>query len=44
MYTQMLVDGFRIVAKTQAGSLTYNTDSGGNALACGAAGPAGAGK
>ena len=44
LYAQMLVEGFRIVAKTQAGSLTYNTDSGGNAIPCGSAGPAGTGK
>jgi hypothetical protein len=43
-YAQTLVDGFRIVAKTRAGSLTYNTDRGANAIACGAAGPAVTGK
>lgn len=37
MYAQMLVEGFRIVAKTVEGSLTYNTDSGGRVTLCGAA-------
>ena len=37
MYAQMLVEGFRITAKTSAGSLVYNTDSGGNVVSCGAA-------
>ncbi|MEO8063379.1 MAG: hypothetical protein ABI821_11605 [Pseudomonadota bacterium] len=37
MYAQMLVDGFRIVAKTDAGSLAYNTDSGGKVVSCAAA-------
>jgi hypothetical protein len=36
MYAQMLVEGFRVVAKTAAGSLSYNTDSGGRVLSCGA--------
>lgn len=36
MYAQMLVEGFRITAKTSAGSLVYNADSGGNAVSCGA--------
>lgn len=36
-YAQMLVEGFRIVAKTDAGSLTYHTDSGGRIVICGAA-------
>jgi hypothetical protein len=35
MYTQMLVAGFRVVAKTSAGELTYHTDSRGNAVSCG---------
>jgi hypothetical protein len=35
MYTQMLVAGFRVVAKTSAGELTYHTDSRGNAVTCG---------
>lgn len=38
IYTQMLVHGFRVVAKTSAGSLTYNTDSGDRAVICGAHG------
>jgi hypothetical protein len=37
MYAQMLVEGFRITAKTSAGSLIYNTDGGGNVVSCGAA-------
>jgi len=37
MYAQMLVEGFRVVAKTAAGSLTYNTDSGGKVVNCGPA-------
>jgi len=36
MYTQMLVAGFRVVAKTSAGELTYHTDSRGNAVSCNA--------
>jgi len=35
MYAQTLTDGFRIVAKTAAGSLTYHTDHGGNVAICG---------
>jgi hypothetical protein len=35
-YTQMLVPGFRVVAKTQNGELTYNTDTRGNVVTCGA--------
>jgi hypothetical protein len=35
MYTQMLVPGFRVVAKTSGGELTYHTDSRGNAKSCG---------
>ena len=38
MYTQVLVDGFRVVAKTSAGSFTYNTDSGGRVVICGTRG------
>lgn len=34
MYTQTLVAGFRVVATTGAGSLTYHTDSRGNAVSC----------
>ena len=41
MYTQMLVDGFRVVAKTVEGELVYHTDSRGNARTCGVAGRAG---
>jgi len=37
MYAQVLAEGFRIAAKTSAGSLIYNTDSGGNVVSCGAA-------
>jgi hypothetical protein len=40
MYTQMLVAGFRVVAKTSAGELTYHTDSRGSVVSC-LAGPAG---
>ena len=40
MYTQMLVAGFRVVAKTSAGELTYHTDSRGRVVSC-LAGPAG---
>jgi hypothetical protein len=36
MYTQMLVAGFRVVATTGAGSLTYHTDSRGSAVSCSA--------
>lgn len=34
MYTQALVPGFRVVAKTTAGELLYHTDSGGNLRNC----------
>lgn len=34
MYAQMLVDGYRLVAKTTAGSFTYHTDGGGNVVSC----------
>ena len=34
MYSQMLVAGFRVVAVTSAGELTYHTDSHGNAVSC----------
>jgi hypothetical protein len=40
MYAQMLVEGFRVTAKTDGGSLTYNTDSGGNVVVCGGPAPA----
>ena len=40
MYTQMLVAGFRVVATTSAGELTYHTDSRGNAVNCQRAGRA----
>jgi hypothetical protein len=42
LYTQMLVPGFRVTAKTQEGQLIYHTDSRGNARTCGtsASGPA----
>ena len=36
MYTQMLVAGFRVVAVTSAGELTYHTDSHGNVVSCSA--------
>jgi hypothetical protein len=36
MYGQMLVEGFRVTAKTDGGSLVYNTDAGGNVVSCGA--------
>lgn len=38
LYTQMLVPGFRMQARTQEGQLTYHTDSRGNALTCGLTG------
>ena len=34
VYTQVLVPGFRIVAKTTAGELLYHTDSGGSIVNC----------
>lgn len=34
MYTQMLVEGYRVVAKTSAGEMTYHTDSRGNVVNC----------
>lgn len=37
VYTQMLVRGFRVAAKTVEGELTYHTDSHGNVVSC--AGP-----
>jgi hypothetical protein len=37
LYAQMQVEGFRVVAKTVAGSLTYNTDAAGRVVSCGAA-------
>jgi hypothetical protein len=38
-YTQNLVPGYRIVAKTTAGELTYHTDSRGNVVNCAATVP-----
>jgi hypothetical protein len=37
MYAQVLVEGFRLVARTAAGSLTYNTDGAGRVVSCAAA-------
>jgi hypothetical protein len=34
MYTQMLVEGFRVAAKTAEGELTYHTDGRGNVVSC----------
>ncbi|HEX5162228.1 MAG TPA: hypothetical protein VFV88_10935 [Steroidobacteraceae bacterium] len=34
MYTQMLVEGFRVTAKTTGGELLYHTDSRGNVVNC----------
>ena len=34
MYTQNLVAGYRVVAKTTAGELTYHTDTRGNVVNC----------
>ncbi|HEX6397477.1 MAG TPA: hypothetical protein VFZ95_08650, partial [Steroidobacteraceae bacterium] len=34
MYTQALVPGFRVVAKTSGGELLYHTDSSGNVRNC----------
>lgn len=34
MYTQMLVPGYRVVAKTREGNLTYHTDGSGNVRSC----------
>jgi len=34
MYTQQLVAGYRVVAKTTAGELTYHTDERGNVVNC----------
>lgn len=36
MYTQMLVAGYRVVAKTAAGEMTYHTDTRGNLVNCAA--------
>jgi hypothetical protein len=36
VYTQNLVAGFRVVATTSAGALTYHTDSRGYVVSCGA--------
>lgn len=37
LYTQALVPGYRLVAKTLEGDLAYHTDSNGNLAACGGA-------
>jgi len=37
-YTQNLVPGYRIAAKTSAGELIYHTDSRGNVVSCGVSG------
>ena len=34
MYPQMLVEGFRVAAKTAEGELTYHTDTRGNVVNC----------
>lgn len=34
MYTQALVPGYRVIAKSPAGELTYHTDSRGNVVRC----------
>lgn len=34
MYTQALVPGFRVVAKTSSGELLYHTDSSGDVRSC----------
>ena len=34
MYTQNLVAGYRVVAKTAAGEMTYHTDARGNVVNC----------
>jgi hypothetical protein len=39
MYTQMLVQGFRVAAKTAVGELTYHTDGRGNVVSCAAGMP-----
>ena len=39
MYTQMLVEGFRVTAKTTGGELLYHTDSRGNVVNCASAKP-----
>jgi len=36
MYTQMLVSGFRVSAKTSAGQMQYHTDSRGSVVTCAA--------
>jgi hypothetical protein len=38
LYTQALVSGYRVVAKTSAGEMLYHTDAGGNVRTCGARG------
>ena len=37
-YTQMLVTGYRLTARTSAGELVYHTDSRGNVKSCGVVG------
>jgi hypothetical protein len=39
MYTHMLVEGFRVTAKTVEGELMYHTDSRGNVVNCASAAP-----
>ncbi len=39
-YTQMLVEGYRLVAKTTAGELVYHADSRGNVKSCAVSGKA----
>jgi hypothetical protein len=34
MYTQMLVEGYRVVAKTAEGEMTYHTDARGSVVNC----------
>lgn len=34
MYTQMLVPGFRVIAKTSGGELAYHTDARGHVVSC----------
>jgi hypothetical protein len=44
MYTQSLIPGYLIVAKTSAGELAYHTDSRGFVVSCGASRPVPANK
>jgi hypothetical protein len=39
-YQQILVSGFRVVARTQQGELLYHTDTRGNVVSCGFSGEA----